>query len=162
MRGSFSEHVRKAFDLYYEFDYDLAVRDMEDTAGYLKSLGVCNGKVGSVGYCLGGKLAYLMSTRTTIDCSVGYYGVAIDSALSEASKIKKPLMLHIAEEDQFVPHDVQEKMVAMLSKNPQVTLHKYPRVNHAFAREGGKNFDADSSRVANKRTADFLAKHLYS
>jgi carboxymethylenebutenolidase len=121
----------------------------------------CSGKVGAVGYCLGGKLAYLMATRTTIDCAVGYYGVGLDAGLTEASKIKKPLMLHIAEDDQFVPHDVQDKVVAALGKMPTVTLHKYPRVNHAFAREGGKHYDADSARVANKRTDDFLHKNLY-
>jgi carboxymethylenebutenolidase len=102
-----------------------------------------------------------MSARTTIDCAVSYYGVAIDAALNEASKIKKPLMLHVAEDDQFVPHDVQDKMTAVLGKNPLVTMHKYTGVNHAFAREGGKHFNADSARVANKRTADFLAKNLY-
>ncbi|HKB63583.1 MAG TPA: dienelactone hydrolase family protein, partial [Burkholderiales bacterium] len=48
--------VKKAFDLYYDFDYDLGVRDMEDTAKFLGSMKECNGKVGSVGYCLGGKL----------------------------------------------------------------------------------------------------------
>src|SRR5215207_8001257 len=50
------EDVKKAFDLYYEFDYDLGVRDMEDIAAYLQKVPQCNGKVGAVGYCLGGKL----------------------------------------------------------------------------------------------------------
>ena len=68
------EDVKKAFDLYYDFDYDLGVRDMEDTAAYLESMSECNGKVGAVGYCLGGKLCYLMCCRTDIDCAVAYYG----------------------------------------------------------------------------------------
>ena len=55
------DDIKKAFDLYYEFDYDLGVRDMEDIRLYLKDqLPECNGKVGAVGYCLGGKLCYLM------------------------------------------------------------------------------------------------------
>ena len=153
---------QKAFQLYKGFDEARGVDDLKATLAYARKIPGVSGKAGSVGYCLGGKLAYLMATRTTVDCAVGYYGVAIDSALAEAPKIKKPLMLHIAEEDQFVPPDVQEKIVAALSRNPLVTLHKYANVNHAFAREGGKNFDADSTRVANKRTADFLSKNLYS
>jgi carboxymethylenebutenolidase len=152
----------RAFQLYQGFDEAKGVDDLKATLAHLRGLPACTGKGGSVGYCLGGKLAYLMSARTTIDCSVSYYGVAIDAALNEASKIKKPLMLHVAEDDQFVPHDVQDKMVAVLGKNPLVTMHKYPGVNHAFAREGGKNYDADSARVANKRTSDFLLKHIYS
>src|SRR5215471_5945713 len=63
------DHVRKAFDLYYDFDYDLAVRDMEGTRNYLQALSGCNGKVGAVGYCLGGKLCYFMCFRTDIDCA---------------------------------------------------------------------------------------------
>ena len=62
-------HVQKAFDLYYDFDYDLAVRDMEDTRAFLQQHMACNGKVGAVGYCLGGKLCYLMCCRTDIDCT---------------------------------------------------------------------------------------------
>lgn len=151
-----------AFSLFQRFDQNKGVEDLGSTMDELRRTPGCSGKVGTAGYCLGGKLAYLMSTRTTIDCAAGYYPVALDVALNEASKIKKPLMLHIAEEDQFVPPDVQEKIVAGLGKNPLVTLHKYPNVNHAFAREGGKNFDADSARVANKRTADFLARNLYA
>lgn len=55
------KHIEKAFDLYYGFDYDLGVRDMEDTCAYLKDLPETNGRIGAVGYCLGGKLCYLVS-----------------------------------------------------------------------------------------------------
>ncbi len=61
--------VKKAFDLYYDFDYDLGVEDMEDIGAYLKGLPECNGRVGAVGYCLGGKLCYLMccsAPRSTV------------------------------------------------------------------------------------------------
>lgn len=150
-----------AFSLFQRFDQNKGVEDLSSTMDELRRTPGCSGRVGAVGYCLGGKLAYMMSTRTTIDVAVGFYPVAIDAALNEAPKIKKPLMLHIAEEDQFVPHDVQDKIVANLGKNPLVTLHKYAGMNHAFAREGGKHFNADNARVANKRTSDFVAKHLY-
>lgn len=150
-----------AFSLFQRFDLNKGVEDLGSTMDELRRTPGCSGKVGAVGYCLGGKLAYLMATRTTIDCAVGYYGVAIDGALNEASKIRRPLMLHLAEEDQFVPHDVQDRIVAALGKHPAVTLHKYADVNHAFAREGGKHFNADAAHVANRRTNDFLLKHLY-
>lgn len=150
-----------AFSLFQRFDQNKGIEDLGSTMDELRRTPGCSGKVGAVGYCLGGKLAYLMATRTTIDCAVGYYGVALDAALNEAPKMRKPLMLHIAEEDQFVPHDVQDKIVAVLGKNPLVTLHRYANMNHAFAREGGKHFNADNAHVANKRTSDFLARNLY-
>jgi carboxymethylenebutenolidase len=80
------EHVKQAFDLYYDFDYDLAVRDMEDTWHFLAQLPECNGKVGAVGYCLGGKLCYLMCCRTDIDCAVAYYGTYIEHRIRSADK----------------------------------------------------------------------------
>lgn len=150
-----------AFSLFQRFDQNKGAEDLGSTMDELRRTPGCSGKVGAVGYCLGGKMAYLMSTRTTIDVAIGFYPVQLDAALNEASKIRKPLMLHIAEEDQFVPHDVQDKIQAVLGKNPAVTLHKYAGMNHAFAREGGKHFNADMARVANKRTSDFLGKNLY-
>jgi carboxymethylenebutenolidase len=84
------EHVKKAFDLYYDFDYDLAVRDMEDTWHFLQRLPECNGKVGAVGYCLGGKLCYLMCCRTDIDCAVAYYGTYIEHHIREAENLHRP------------------------------------------------------------------------
>jgi carboxymethylenebutenolidase len=90
------EHVKKAFDLYYDFDYDLAVRDMEDTWHFLQRLPECNGKVGAVGYCLGGKLCYLMCCRTDIDCAVAYYGTYIEHRIREAKDLHRPFVLHMA------------------------------------------------------------------
>ena len=90
------EHVKKAFDLYYDFDYDLAVRDMEDTWHFLAKLPEGNGKVGAVGYCLGGKLCYLMCCRTDIDCAVAYYGTYIEHRIREAKKLHRPFVLHMA------------------------------------------------------------------
>ena len=91
--------VQKAFDLYYDFDYDLGVCDMEDTMAYLKTRPECNGKVGAVGYCLGGKLCYLMCCRTEIDCAVAYYGTYIEHRIREATNLHRPFLLHMAMKD---------------------------------------------------------------
>lgn len=120
----------------------------------------CTGKVGSVGYCLGGKLAYLMATRSDTDCSVGYYGVGIEGALGEAANLRKPLLLHIAEKDQFVPPEAQAQVKEALGDNPLVTLHSYPGVDHAFARVGGEHYDQAGAELANRRAAEFLSRHL--
>src|SRR5258708_35148326 len=96
---------------------------------------------GSDGYCIGGKHAYLMATRSDSDAIVGYYGVGIQDLLGEADSIKKPLMLHVAAEDQFVPPDAQAKIKAGLKDNAHVSLHDYATQDHAFARVGGQHFD---------------------
>ncbi len=110
------------------------------------------GKVGVLGFCLGGKLAYLAATRTDADVAVGYYGVGIEAALGEAAKISKPLLLHIAELDQFCPPEARAKIVQALQGNPHVRLHVYPGVDHAFARVGGDHFHRPSALMAHERT----------
>jgi carboxymethylenebutenolidase len=150
----------RAFQLYQSFDEAKGVDDLKASLAHLRGLPACTGKAGSVGYCLGGKLAYLMATRSDADCNVGYYGVGIEKALDEASKITRPLMLHIAEKDQFCPPEAQAQIKAVLGKNPKVTIHSYPGVDHAFARSGGEHYDNAAAETANKRTAAFFKQHL--
>ncbi len=153
-------HVQKAFDLYYDFDYDLAVRDMEDTRAYLKQLPECNGKVGAVGYCLGGKLCYLMCCRTDIDCAVAYYGTYIEHNIREAPNLHRPFVLHMAMKDRWVQAEVNELLERRLSPNPLVAIHKYPGADHAFARLGGKTYSKPEADRALALSLDFFNKHL--
>jgi carboxymethylenebutenolidase len=154
------EEWARAFQLYQGFDEAKGVDDLKATLAHLRKLPACTGKVGAVGYCLGGKLAYLMATRSDAECSVGYYGVGIDKALDEAGKIARPLMLHIAEQDEYCPPAAQQAIKAALGKNARVTIHSYPGVDHAFARNGGEHYDKAAAESANTRTADFFKQHL--
>lgn len=152
--------LKRAFGLFGQFKVDPGVEDLKAALAALRQHPACTGKIGSVGYCLGGKLAYLMATRGDTDCNVGYYGVGIQDLLGEAGNIKKPLLLHIAGKDQFVPPPAQQKMKETLGKNPNVTLYDYPNNNHAFARLGGADYDKASADQANQRTAEFFRRHL--
>jgi carboxymethylenebutenolidase len=149
----------QAFDYFKRFDLDSGVADIQATIDFARGQ-VGGGKIGAVGYCLGGLLAYLTAARTDADASVGYYGVNIPAFLSEAANIKKPLMLHIAGKDGFVPPDAQNQMKDGLAGNALVTLQDYPERDHAFTREGGKNYHADDARVADGRTIAFFRQHL--
>lgn len=150
----------RAFELFNAFDVDKGVEDLKATLAHLKGMSGCTGKAGSVGYCLGGKLAYLMATRSDAECNVSYYGVGLDELLGESSNISKPYLSHIASEDGFVPKEAQEKIKAGLSGNPLVTLHVYDGQDHAFARQGGAHYDAAAAKLANGRTADFFKANL--
>lgn len=151
---------QRALALMQAFDIDKGVADIEATIRMLKTHPSCTGKVGVVGFCLGGKLAYLAATRTDADTSVGYYGVGIADLLGESHAIAKPLMLHIAQEDRFVDKAAQARMHAGLDGNPRVTLHDYPGVDHAFARVDGEHRDEAAARLANQRTLEFFQRHL--
>jgi carboxymethylenebutenolidase len=151
---------QRAFDLMKRFDADAGIKDIQATITHLRDVTGCTGKVGAVGYCLGGLLAYLTAARTDSDASVGYYGVNIQNMLGEAKTIKKPLMLHIAGKDEYVPPEAQSQIVTGLAANPLVTVHRYPEMNHAFARVGGKHYDQANAGLANSRSATFFRQYL--
>jgi carboxymethylenebutenolidase len=151
---------KKAFSLMQAFDIDKGMADIQATITAARGLPQSTGKVGAVGYCLGGRLAYLAATRTDVDASVGYYGVTIENYLGEAGKIAKPLMLHIAEEDQFVPKAAQAQVIDALSKLSHVKLFTYPGRDHAFARPGGAHYHAGDAALADSRTVDFFNAKL--
>ena len=150
----------RAFELMNGFDADKGVEDIEATIRVARDHDGSNGKVGCVGYCLGGKLAYMTATRTDIDASVGYYGVGIDEMTDEAKSIANPLMLHIAEEDGFVDKEAQAKMHQALDPHPKVELHDYPGCDHAFAREDGISRVEAAAQLADERTLAFFERHL--
>src|SRR5260221_507423 len=117
---------KRAFELFNAFDVELGVKDIAATVGHARQHAGSTGSVGAVGYCLGGLLAFLTATRTDADACVSYYGVGIENRLSEAEKLAEPLMLHIAEEDQFVPKPAQALILGGLKNHPQIELYTYP------------------------------------
>jgi carboxymethylenebutenolidase len=149
----------QALDWMGQFDQDTGIRDIEATIHHIRrTLGVA--KVGCVGYCLGGRLAYMTAARTDIDASVGYYGVGIDGLLGEKHAIANPLMLHIPTADGFVPPETQAAMHTALDDHPRVTLHDYEGLDHGFATETGLRRDEEAATLADSRTATFFREHL--
>jgi carboxymethylenebutenolidase len=143
---------KRAFELYNAFDVDAGVRDIAATVTHVRGDPGCAGKVGAVGYCLGGLLAYLTATRTDADAAVAYYGVGIDRYTAEADRLAAPLLLHIAEEDQFVPKEAQTLILSALKNHAHVQAYQYPGCDHAFARTGGDHYDAEAAALAWSRT----------
>jgi carboxymethylenebutenolidase len=149
----------KAFGLMQRFDGAKGIEDIQ--AAITRAREMAGGaKVGAIGYCLGGFLAYLTACRTDADASVGYYGVSIDQRLDEAANLTTPLMLHIAGKDQFVKPDAQQRIIDALKDKPNVALHLYPQQDHAFTREGGAHYDAPAAGLADSRTVAFLKEKL--
>lgn len=151
---------QKAFALYQGLDVAKAVEDSAAAVELLRRHPAGNGRVGAVGFCLGGNLAWLLSARFDPDCAVGYYGVGIEKNLSEAPGLSSPLMLHVAGQDQHCPPAAQQQIHAVLDANPLVTFHDYPEQGHAFGRPGGQHYDAAAAELANLRTLEFLVRHL--
>jgi len=151
---------KRAFELFNAFDVETGVADIAATIDAVRSRPDVTGKVGAVGYCLGGLLAYLAATRTDCDAAVSYYGVGIEKYTAEADKLARPLLLHIAEEDQFTPKPVQALILAALKNHPQIEIHSYPGRDHAFARPGGEHYHAADAALAEARSLAFFQQNL--
>ena len=154
------DQQKRALELNDGFVDDTAVEDLKATLSYLREHPGCSGRAGALGYCLGGRTAFLMAARSDSDCTVGYYGVNIDHYLDEAPSISSPLMLHIAANDELCSAEAHDRIVSTLEGNAHVMLHEYEGTGHAFALEGGHNFNPDAARLANERSAKFLAERL--
>ncbi|WP_422357315.1 dienelactone hydrolase family protein [Qipengyuania flava] len=150
---------QRALDLMGKFDQDQGIRDIEATIHHIREKeGIA--KVGCVGYCLGGRLAYMTAARTDVDASVGYYGVGIDGLLGEKHAIANPLLLHIPTEDGFVDKGTQKAMHEGLDDHSKVTLYDYEGLDHGFATEFGKRRADEAAQLADSRTSEFFAQHL--
>lgn len=152
----------KALVFYQGIDEDKAVEDSAAALAFLRNHTACSGRVGAVGFCMGGNLAYLLSARFKPDCAVGYYGVGIEKSLDEAKNLTSPLMLHIAGDDKFCSPDAQRAIHETLDSNPLVTIHDYPGQDHAFGRTGGEHYNATAAELAHLRTLEFFVTHLAS
>jgi carboxymethylenebutenolidase len=154
------EDWQRAIDFYMALDEAKAVEDSAAALNHLRQHTACNGRAGAVGFCMGGNLAYLLSTRFKPDCAVSYYGVSIEKSLNEAGNLGNPLLLHIAEHDKFCPPEAQTQIRSKLSGNSLVTIHFYPGRDHAFARPQGEHYDAADAELANLRSLEFCVNHL--
>lgn len=151
---------QQAIALMGRFDQALGIADIEASIKAARAQLGEGGKVGLVGYCLGGRLAFMAAARTDSDASVGYYAVGVPALLEEKHAIAKPLLLHIAGNDGFVPPEAQAAMHEGLDDHPKVTLFDYPGEDHGFATELGKRRSEAAAALADARTAAFFAEHL--
>jgi len=154
------EQFQQALGLMQRLDQDKAIADIEATIRDARARLPEGGRVGCVGYCLGGRLAFMTSARTDIDASVGYYGVGLEGLMGEKHAIARPLMLHIAGADHFVTPDKQALIHAGLDDHPKVTIHDYPGEDHGFAAEMGKRRSPEAAALADRRTEAFFAAHV--
>lgn len=160
--GYEQEDFARAFALYKDFNENLGVDDIQASLTHLRGLPECSGDaLGVVGYCLGGKLAYLAACRLPeVACAVAYYGVGIENALGELEGLRGRLVLHIPELDDFCPPPAREAIVQALARLPRTEAYVYPGVGHAFARPAGAHYDKSSALLAHERSIATLRRVL--
>jgi carboxymethylenebutenolidase len=150
----------RAFELYGKFDGERAVEDIAATVTALRALPECKGKVGALGFCLGGLLAYLAAAHAGVDCAVSYYGVGIEKRLGDAAKAKCPIVFHMGALDKFTPPEVVEAIRGAFKSRSDVEIYVYPGSDHAFARKGGDHYDKPAVMMAHTRSIALFRKVL--
>jgi carboxymethylenebutenolidase len=146
--------------LYQAYDRDAGARDVRDTVNVAAKLPECAGKVAVLGYCLGALMVWLTAVRYRVDAAVAYHGGDTEKYLGEIGGLHAPLLMHLAEEDEFISKPAQAEIKAALAKKSNTTVYSYPGQNHAFSRHGGAHYNAEAATLAHKRTYEFLARQL--
>lgn len=154
------EEWNQAFALMQGFDQEKGIADLKAALAVARTLPGANGKAGTIGYCLGGLLAFRMAIESDADINISYYGVALDNFLGGLDKIHAPLIVHIAGQDEYFAPEGRARLVEAAKGHQQVRTYVYPGADHAFARINGIHWDARAAWIANGRSAEALAAAL--
>jgi carboxymethylenebutenolidase len=147
--------------LYGAYDRDAGVKDVKHTIDAVRNLAECNGKVGLLGYCLGALMVFMTAVRNDgIDAAVWYHGGDTEKYLGAIDGLSSPLLMHLAEEDEFISKPAQAAIKAALVGKPNTTVYSYPGQSHAFSRHNGAHYNAAAAHLANSRTSEFLRRQL--
>jgi carboxymethylenebutenolidase len=147
--------------LYQAYDRDAGVNDVKDTIDAVRKLPDCNGKVALLGYCLGALMVFMTVVRNDgINAAVWYHGGDTEKYLGEVGGLDAPILMHLAEEDEFISKAAQAEIKAALEKKPNATVYSYAGQNHAFSRHNGLHYNAAAATLANGRTTQFLHQHV--
>jgi len=146
--------------LYQAYDRDAGAKDVKDAADVVAKLPECIGRVAVLGYCLGGLMTFLTAARYGVDAAVAYHGGDTEKYLDEIDGLDAPLLMHLAEEDEFISKPAQAAIKAALASKPNATVYSYPGQHHAFARHNGTHYNAAAAALANERTSEFLHQQL--
>jgi carboxymethylenebutenolidase len=146
--------------LYQAYDRDAGVRDIKDTIDTVSKIPECTGKIAALGYCLGALMTFLTAVRYGVDAAVAYHGGDTEKYLGEVGGLHAPLLMHLAEEDEFISKSAQTEIKAALAGKPNATVYGYPGQCHAFTRHNGAHYNAAAAALANGRTSKFLNQQL--
>ena len=122
----------KGLALLGKMDIDQVAKDLKASVATIRKHKACTGKVGSVGFCMGGLLSFVAAAETGVDTAVCYYGGGIHQQLSRAKKIKCPVLFHFAENDGYIPADAVAAVRKAMAGRDNVRIVVHPGVDHGF------------------------------
>ncbi|MFL6708606.1 MAG: dienelactone hydrolase family protein [Massilia sp.] len=151
---------KRGFDIYNNFDFAKGQSDIAAAVAALKARPGYEGKIASVGFCLGGLLSYHTIANGLVDAGVCYYGGGIASALDRAADIKVPTLMLFGEADEHIPQPAVEKITAAFQDNPLVQIRNYPDAQHGFNCSYRDSYNMRAAVKAHGETLVFLSEKL--
>lgn len=152
--------MKKGIGLMQQMDFSKAVQDLAATVEALRRMPECNGKVGTVGYCMGGLLSYLCAAHAGVDAAVCYYPGGIQNHLTLADKITCPIVFHFPEKDKHITADVVEAVRKAFDGRKNVAIEVYADVDHGFNCWARGAYHQKTAAVALGLTLSFLGTAL--
>lgn len=140
-----------------DFDIGACAADMRVAAEALRREPACDGKVAALGFCMGGRLAFVAAARAGVDAAIGLYGLNVSKHLHEVPAIKVPTHLHYGDRDRHVPLAEIETVAKGVAANPNITLWRYPEAGHSFFNAVRPTYDAAAAALAERRIEAVLA-----
>ncbi len=157
--GGYPGDEDKAREQFAKLDQKKTAEDFVAAASYLKARPESNGKLGAVGFCFGGGVVHMLSTRLpALTAGVPFYGN--HPAASEAVKVKSPLLIQFAGIDDRINAAWPAYEAALKAANANYTAHIYAGTQHGFNNDTTPRFDAAAAKLAWGRTLEFFNKTL--
>jgi carboxymethylenebutenolidase len=150
---------QKAFALFGQFDQAKGIEDLKATVAAARRMAGSNGRVGTMGYCLGGRLAFMMAEQSDADVNISYYGVGLDGLLGDIGAVTRPLIVHIADRDEYFPEAGRKAVADGTRGHASIRCYNYD-ADHAFARVNGIHWQGRAATIANGRSAEALVAAL--
>jgi carboxymethylenebutenolidase len=154
--GYSDKEITKAMEYSKRLDAQLVIDDVRDAVEALKRHPAFQGQVGTVGFCLGGRIAMLAAAAGLVSCAVTYYPVALEKHVDKLREIQVPVAVHFGADDPLTPPEAVSAVVEGLASNRQATVHVYPGVKHGFAAKERASFHAPSAGMAYSRSLGVL------
>ncbi|MCA9804987.1 MAG: dienelactone hydrolase family protein [Cyanobacteria bacterium HKST-UBA02] len=152
----------QAMDYYERFDETKGMSDLKHAADALRNHKACTGRIGAMGFCLGGKLAFRLAGATNLNVAISYYGGGIENHVSESDKIKCKILLHFGETDSHIPMSTVDKLKEAFQAKPNFAIEVYPGVGHGFNCDARSSYDSKAAELAWGRSIELLARELKS
>lgn len=158
--GYEGEDFERALAYYPKFNQELGLSDIGCTLKKLRSMPECTGRVGVMGFCLGGKLAYLCAVRLGFDVAVSYYGGGVQDHLDEASHLGCHLVIHLGETDDLIPPPAMAKIQETFEGDELADVYVYSGAEHGFNCDERASYHAEAAENAWARSLEALKSGL--